>query len=173
MLKYIMVISMKKETYIKMTAFFKESKSRLALLELLYSFLPVIMFSAYSTMLLYKFFKGINLDFLISLAVPAAAYMTSRIIRSMTNRERPYEKFRVPSAIFKDRKGKSLPSNHSVCAFVIAMVAFNISVYLWAVLMILALAIALTRILAGVHFISDVLLGGAFGILAGLVFIFI
>ena len=164
---------MKKETYIKMTEFWRNRKRLLSTLEFLYSFLPLLIFALYVTLLLYKFFVGINTDFLLSALVPLCTLTASVLLRKLINRERPYEKFSTPPAIEKDKKGKSLPSNHSASAFVIAMVAFNVNIYLWVFLMAVAVIIALTRFLSGVHFISDVLAGSFIGILAGLVFIFI
>ena len=56
-----------------------------------------------------------------------------------------------------------MPSRHRFSAAAIAVTACSVSVPLGVLLCILAVGIALTRVLTGVHYPSDVLAGLAFG----------
>lgn len=164
---------MKKETYIKLMAFIKARSRLYKIIKTLYTALPFVMFIVYPIIVIYKAFTDMGHGFLLSLIVPAVTLLGSAAARKLINKPRPYEKFATPSLIQKDRQGQSFPSNHAACAFVIAMTAFGVSLWVWAALMIVAVGIALSRVFAGVHFISDVVAGSVFGILAGAIFLFI
>ena len=56
-----------------------------------------------------------------------------------------------------------MPSRHCFSAAAIAVVAVYCNPALGAVLAVLALLIAVSRVVTGVHYISDVLAGLAFG----------
>ncbi len=164
---------MKRETYIKLMDYLKEHKRLFVLIKILYTGLPFVMVLAYPIIIAMNYIGGINHKLILSIVVPGVTLLGSFVMRKLINRPRPYEKFEYNSLISKDKNGQSFPSNHSTCAFVIAMAGFTVSIYLGFGLLVIALIIALTRIFSGVHFISDVLAGSILGILAGLVFIFI
>ena len=76
------------------------------------------------------------------LAVPAAVYVLGTLLRAAINRPRPYDCF-------------------SAAAIVAA--AFTVWVPLGVAACLLAAVVAVTRVLTGVHYPSDVLAGLAFG----------
>ena len=84
-------------------------------------------------------------------------------LRAVLNRPRPYEALGFDPLFPKDTKGKSMPSRHCFSAAAIAVTACSVSVPLGVLLWVLAVGIALTRVLTGVHYPSDVLAGLAFG----------
>ncbi|MFR5847382.1 MAG: phosphatase PAP2 family protein [Streptococcus salivarius] len=61
--------------------------------------------------------------------------------------------------------GKSFPSRHVFSATVIAMLALTLNPWLGGAMLFLAMALALLRVLGGVHYPSDVLAGYAIGFL--------
>jgi len=69
----------------------------------------------------------------------------------------------------KETAGKSFPSRHAACAGVIAVTALKTLPPLGVFLSLVALGICLSRVLAGVHFLRDVvaglLLGAGIGVL--------
>ena len=81
------------------------------------------------------------------LAVPAAVYVLGTLLRAAINRPRPYEALNFTPLFPKDTKGQSMPSRHCFSAAAI----------------LLAAVVAVTRVLTGVHYPSDVLAGLAFG----------
>lgn len=164
---------MKKENYLKMISFFNSHEKLKRFTEILYKALPFVMFIIYPYEVIYNGIYSTALSFVLSIAVAGGTLLLSEILRTTVNRPRPYEKFATESLIEKDKTGKSFPSNHSVCAFVIAMTGFSVSTALGIVLIIAATLIALTRVFSGVHFISDVAAGVLLGVAAGSVFLFI
>jgi undecaprenyl-diphosphatase len=61
----------------------------------------------------------------------------------------------------------SFPSGHSITAFGIAVAIGLFYPYLQVCLLVVALLIASSRIILGMHFLSDVLAGSAIGIAIG------
>lgn len=97
------------------------------------------------------------------LVVPAVVFVLGTALRRAINRPRPYETLSFAPLFSKDTKGQSLPSRHCFSAACIAVAAIPVSPAAAAVLAGLAVVIALTRVLCGVHYISDVLVGLVFG----------
>ncbi len=97
------------------------------------------------------------------LVVPAVVFVLGTALRRAINRPRPYETLGFTPLFPKDTKGQSLPSRHCFSAACIAVAAIPVSPAAAAVLAGLAVVIALTRVLCGVHYISDVLVGLVFG----------
>lgn len=82
---------------------------------------------------------------------------------------RPYEVFDLPPMLNKNTKGKSFPSRHVFSAFVIAFTVFWYYPVPGAILGVLGVIMATVRVLGGVHFIKDVVVGAVFGIISGVV----
>lgn len=97
------------------------------------------------------------------LVVPAVVFVLGTALRRAINRPRPYETLGFAPLFPKDTKGQSLPSRHCFSAACIAVAALPVSPAAAAILAGLAVVIALTRVLCGVHYISDVLAGLVFG----------
>ena len=97
------------------------------------------------------------------LAVPAAVYILGTLLRAAINRPRPYEALNFTPLFPKDTKGQSMPSRHCFSAAAIAGTAWYVLPPLGAVLAVLGVLIAISRVVTGVHYISDVLAGLAFG----------
>lgn len=97
------------------------------------------------------------------LAVPAVVFLLGTGVRRAINRPRPYETLGFTPLFPKDTKGQSFPSRHCFSAACIAVAAAYVSPLSAVVLGLLAVLIAMTRVLCGVHYISDVLAGLIFG----------
>lgn len=98
-----------------------------------------------------------------TLCVPAAAFLIGTAVRAAIDRPRPYEALGFAPLFPKATRGRSMPSRHCFCAAAIAVTAAAVSPALGAVLAVLAVLIAATRVLSGVHYPGDVLAGLAFG----------
>lgn len=98
--------------------------------------------------------------------VPAGVFLLGTALRRAIDRPRPYEALGFAPLFPKDTRGQSFPSRHCFSAAGIAVTAWYICPPLAAVLAALAALIAVTRVLTGVHYPSDVLAGLAFGALA-------
>ena len=128
--------------------------------------LPGLVYAAYPLMLLYLLL--FRQEYLLrSILVPAAGFLIATVLRAGINAPRPYEVLGIPSLTPKETKGKSFPSRHAACAAVIAVTALKVLPPLGAVLCGIALLISVSRVLAGVHFVRDVVCGLLLGGLIG------
>ena len=100
--------------------------------------------------------------------VPGASFLLLSFLRARLNAPRPYEVLDIRPLIPKDTKGNSFPSRHVFSAFVIAMTALWLLPPLGCALLLCGGALALCRVVGGVHWPRDVLAGAAAGVLAGL-----
>ena len=130
------------------------------------------MLVAYPVLLVHVYFTDLqSLPKLV--LVPMHVFLGVTLLRVIIDEQRPYERFDTPSVFGKTTKGKSFPSRHTASAFIIAM-AFMYVDFWWGMLaMLIALLIELSRIMAGAHYIHDVLAGMAISIVAGWIFMFL
>ena len=98
-----------------------------------------------------------------TLVVPAAAFLVGTALRRLIDRPRPYTALGFTPLFPKDKTGQSMPSRHCFSAAAIAGAAWYVLPPLGAALAVLAVGIAVTRVITGVHYISDVAAGLAFG----------
>lgn len=154
------------ETYKSIVGFFKRNKLCNTVLKLCYNFLPFIMFVSYGILIVFMFFSDIKIFARITLS-PLTVFAIVTFFRKIFNRPRPYEKFATTSVFGKNKKGESMPSRHTACAFIIAMAFMYVSIPLGIAYLIISALIMISRVLAGVHFISDVIAGMAISLLYG------
>ena len=98
-----------------------------------------------------------------ALVVPAAAFVVGTLVRRIIDRPRPYTALGFTPLFPKDKPGQSMPSRHCFSAAAIAGAAWFAIRPLGLALAVLAVVIAVCRVVTGVHYISDVLAGLAFG----------
>jgi membrane-associated phospholipid phosphatase len=101
--------------------------------------------------------------------VPCIAFLLLTFVRARVNAPRPYEVYDYTPLIQKDTKGNSFPSRHVFSAFVIAMGGLYVNALIGGILLFLGTMIAICRVLGGVHFPKDVLVGALAGVLSGAV----
>ena len=151
---------------------FTENTAARYTLHFFYNILPLLMFVAYPALLVYAFFFMRDaLPRLIS--VPLGVFAGVTVMRILINEQRPYERYGKPPVFPKDTKGKSFPSRHTASAFIIAMAFWYVSVPLGIVAIVMAVIIELSRILAGAHYIHDVVGGMVISVVTGIVFFFL
>ena len=117
-------------------------------------YFPLFMFVLYPCLVVYLYITHSSY-FLMSIYKPVCAFLFVTIIRKIINRPRPYETMNIQSLV-SHKSGESFPSRHSVSATIIALTAFYVHPILGSIALIVACCICLGRILAGVHYISDV-----------------
>lgn len=162
---------MKKETYIKMTQPFRDHPELAKGIHIANKVCTGVMYLAYPLLLVYLFFYAhlsSYFSFKRALLVPAVSFVLLTIVRALINRPRPYEKFELQPVIKKDTKGNSFPSRHVFSATMIAMTFLLMSPFGWLGLLFLVVAVllAVVRVLSGVHYISDVIAGFAVAVIA-------
>ena len=101
------------------------------------------------------------------LLVPAIGFIVLSVIRKRMNWPRPYELGTFPPLLNREGKGSSMPSRHVFSAAIISTVAWGVNPLLSFLGLSLALLLAGVRVLAGLHFVRDVVVGFLSAILWG------
>ncbi len=97
------------------------------------------------------------------IVVPAVVFLAGSVLRAVINAPRPYEAPGFVPLVPKSTKGRAFPSRHCLSAGIIAVVGFAVHPTAGAVLTAAAVLICVTRVLAGVHRVRDVLAGVLLG----------
>lgn len=155
---------MKKETYRKMTRPFRDFPKRARVLHKINKIVTALIFAAYPCLLLWLLLNR-DLRLVKAVCVPLDGFIIVSVLRAVLNRPRPYEKFELPPVIPKNTKGHSWPSRHVFSAAVIAFVFLWVNPAAGILFLLLAVLLAVIRVVSGVHFISDV--GAGFVFAAG------
>lgn len=129
--------------------------------------LPGIVYASYPLLVVYLAVCRRE-DLLRGILVPAVGFLLVTWLRAWINAPRPYEAMDIPAITPKDTKGKSFPSRHAACGAVIAVTAIYTAPVLGWSLFAVSLLIAVSRVLAGVHYIKDVMAGWLLGAGIGL-----
>lgn len=161
---------MSKKAYIKRIEKLRKKDRFLKILKITYKILPLLMIVTYPVMIILKALEGFSFSLCFLIFVPAVTLLLVTVMRKAVNRQRPYIKYEAKPLIAKKSIGESFPSRHTASAFIIAMSGFVFSPVLASVLLTMAFLIGLTRILAGVHFLTDVLAGMGISVIIGFIF---
>ena len=113
----------------------------------------------------------------VLLAVSAAIpFSLVTAIRHIISAPRPYEVFDLSELTPENPHGKlgaSFPSRHVFSAFLIGVVSLLHAPILGILTLALGLALALSRVALGIHFVRDVVCGTVIGIASGLIYVLI
>ena len=159
---------MTKEQYIKITEGLRKDAEKTKRIVGLNQILTGVVFATYPLYLVVLYFEE-DPKLIKAVLVPAISFVLVTILRRMINAPRPYEKFDIPPVIEKDTTGKSFPSRHVFSVFVIAMTIYYSHPGPGIILGLIGLAMAVIRVLGGVHEVRDVVAGAVIGLLCGVV----
>ena len=157
---------MKKETFKKVMNFWERHAKLLFAAKTLHTLAVIAVYAAFPFLLIFNFLNKDNF-FLTALLVCGWSFVFLSHYRKRHNAKRPSEVYNIPSAIEKDKKGKSFPSRHAFSAAVISVCFFHLSISLGIAFLLLSLIIAAIRVALGLHFVKDVLWGLLIGVLCG------
>lgn len=143
--------------YEKISAPFREEKKQKALL-LINKLLTALGYITYPLLLIYSFFY-VSEKCISFLLIPASGFILLTFIRKKINKPRPYETLNITPIIKKDTKGNSMPSRHVFSLSMIAFSWFVISPIIGTTLIVCSMLIATIRVIGGVHYPSDVIVG--------------
>lgn len=93
---------------------------------------------------------------------PVLSFVIVHIIRFLYFRPRPFAQYPIDSLISHEPTA-SFPSMHAAMAFTIAFAIFTINKKSGAIILVIALMTAFSRVFTGVHFPFDVLFGAFLG----------
>ena len=143
----------------------------LQLMRVFNSMMTVLMPLAYLTLLGANFIsKGLGQELATYIMVPALGFILLTLVRKWINQPRPYETWGIVPLLEKDSSGNSMPSRHAFSATIISMACLHANLSAGLILLVLSALLGLVRVLGGVHYPKDVLVGYACGLLWGILF---
>ena len=143
----------------------------LRLLRAFNRFMTVVMPIVYLTLLATSYLQeGFGKQVLIYVFVPASGFVILSLLRKKINAPRPYEEWDIKPLLDRDRPGQSMPSRHVFSATIISITCLHASLSVGVILLILSAILGLVRVLGGVHFPKDVVVGYICALVWGVIF---
>ena len=134
-------------------------------------FMTVVMPIVYLTLLATTYLQeGLGRQVLIYVFIPASGFVILSFLRKKINAPRPYEEWDIKPLLDRDSPGQSMPSRHVFSASIISMACLHASLSVGVILLILSVFLGLVRVLGGVHYPKDVLVGYICGLVWGVIF---
>lgn len=164
---------MTKSRYDRIEKFFKNHEKLYFFLRIIYKYASYPVFVLYPLLLIYTFLNRQIADFVKILVIPAVTFVMVTLLRLLINRARPYEALDINPLIKKNKSGQSFPSRHAASVFIIAMAFLYVNIYAGIALLILGTIMCAARVLAGVHYVSDVIVGVVISVILGVFGFFI
>ncbi len=149
----------------------KNNPFLLSLLKSFNRFMTVVMPIVYLILLVITYLQeGLGKQVWIYLFIPASGFVILSFLRKKINAPRPYEVWEIVPLLDRDSPGQSMPSRHVFSATIISMACLHASPSVGVILLVLSTLLALVRVLGGVHYPKDVLVGYACGLVWGVLF---
>ena len=143
----------------------------LRLLRTFNRFMTVVMPIVYLTLLVTTYFQeGFGKQVLIYVFISATGFVILSLLRKKINAPRPYEEWDIKPLLDRDSPGQSMPSRHVFSASIISMACLHASLSVGVILLILSVFLGLVRVLGGVHYPKDVVVGYICGLVWGVLF---
>ena len=159
------------EWYGHMAANIKNKPFLLSLLRTFNRFMTVVMPMIYLTLLATTYFQeGFGKQILIDVFIPATGFVILSLLRKKINAPRPYEEWTIKPLLDRDSPGQSMPSRHVFSATIISMACLHASLTMGMICLTLSALLGLVRVLGGVHFPKDVVVGYICGLVWGVLF---
>ena len=134
-------------------------------------FMTVVMPMIYLTLLAITYLQqGLGKQVLIYVFIPASGFVILSFLRKKINTPRPYEEWDIKPLLDRDSPGQSMPSRHVFSATIISMACFHASLSVGFILLVLSALLSLVRVLGGVHYPKDVVVGYICGLVWGVIF---
>jgi len=143
----------------------------LSLLRTFNRFMTVVMPMIYLTLLAVTYLQqGLGKQVGIYLFIPASGFVILSFLRKKINAPRPYEVWEIVPLLDRDSPGQSMPSRHVFSATIISMACLHASLTMGMICLTLSAFLGLVRVLGGVHFPKDVVVGYICGLVWGVIF---
>ncbi len=143
----------------------------LSLLRTFNRFMTVVMPIVYLTLLATIYLQqGLGKQVGIYLFIPASGFVILSLLRKKINAPRPYEVWEIVPLLDRDSPGQSMPSRHVFSATIISMACLHASLTMGMICLTLSAFLGLVRVLGGVHFPKDVVVGYICGLVWGVIF---
>ena len=114
--------------------------------------------------------EGLGKQVWIYLFIPASGFVILSFLRKKINAPRPYEVWEIVPLLDRDSPGQSMPSRHVFSATIISMACLHASLTMGMICLTLSAFLGLVRVLGGVHYPKDVVVGYICGLVWGVIF---
>ena len=159
------------EWYGRMAANIKNKPIFLRLLRVFNRLMTVVIPIVYLTLLVITYLQqGLGKQVGIYLFIPASGFVILSFLRKKINAPRPYEEWDIKPLLDRDSPGQSMPSRHVFSATIISMACLHASLTIGMACLTLSAFLGLVRVLGGVHYPKDVVVGYACGLVWGVIF---
>ncbi|MEZ7640129.1 phosphatase PAP2 family protein [Streptococcus sp. 27098_8_109] len=159
------------EWYDHIAGIIKNNPLFLRLLRVFNRFMTVVMPIVYLTLLTTIYFReGFGKQVLMYVFIPASGFVILSFLRKKINAPRPYEVWEIVPLLDRDSPGQSMPSRHVFSATIISIACLHASLSVGLILLVLSALLGLVRVLGGVHYPKDVLVGYICALVWGLIF---
>ena len=129
--------------------------------------LPIV----YLTLLAATYFQeGFGKQVWMYVFVPASGFVILSLFRKKINAPRPYEVWEIVPLLDRDSPGQSMPSRHVFSATIISMACLHASLIMGMICLTLSAFLGLVRVLGGVHYPKDVVVGYICALVWGVIF---
>ena len=143
----------------------------LSLLRAFNRFMTVVMPIVYLTLLATTYLQeGLAKQVGIYLFIPASGFVILSLFRKKINAPRPYEEWDIKPLLDRDSPGQSMPSRHVFSATIISTACLHASLSVGVILLVLSALLGLVRVLGGVHYPKDVVVGYICALSWGVIF---
>ena len=143
----------------------------LSLLRTFNRFMTVVMPIVYLTLLATIYLQqGLGKQVGIYLFIPASGFVILSLLRKKINAPRPYEVWEIVPLLDRDSPGQSMPSRHVFSATIISMACLHASLSVGVILLVFSALLGLVRVLGGVHYPKDVVVGYICALVWGVIF---
>ena len=148
------------EWYGHIAANIKNNQFHLMLLRSFNRFMTVVTPIVYLTLLTTIYFReGFGKQALMYVFIPASGFVILSFLRKKINAPRPYEVWEIVPLLDRDSPGQSMPSRHVFSATIISMACLHASLSVGVISLVLSALLGLVRVLGGVHYPKDVVVG--------------
>ena len=149
----------------------KNNQFHLMLLRSFNRFMTVVMPIVYLTLLATTYLQQeFGKQVLMYVFVPATGFVILSFLRKKINSPRPYEVWEIVPLLDRDSSGQSMPSRHVFSATIISMACLHASLTMGMICLTLSAFLGLVRVLGGVHYPKDVVVGYICGLVWGVIF---
>ena len=143
----------------------------LSLLRTFNRFMTVVIPIIYLTLLVITYLQeGLGKQVGIYVFIPASGFVILSFLRKKINAPRPYEEWDIKPLLDRDSLGQSMPSRHVFSATIISMACLHASLSVGVILLVFSAFLGLVRVLGGVHYPKDVVVGYICGLAWGVIF---